>query len=85
MRCVLALSLVGCATAGSPSNPQADAPGGKHDAPIQQIDAPKSIDAPAQATCNSGMTCAQAMSVGTVNGDAGNDTKTAMGYDSACR
>ena len=83
MRCALALFLVGCATAGAPGNPQSDAPPQQRDAPMQQIDAPKSIDAPSQATCNSGITCAQAMSVGTVSGDSGNDTKTAMGYESA--
>ena len=83
MRCLLAVLLVGCATAGAPGNPKADAPPGQGDAPNQQFDAPKQIDAPMQATCNSGMTCAQAMSVGTVSGDTGNDTKTAMGYESA--
>ncbi|MBV8756371.1 MAG: hypothetical protein JO257_03785 [Deltaproteobacteria bacterium] len=84
MRCLLALVLVGCATAGAPGNPKADASQQQQmDAPHQQFDAPKSIDAPSQATCNSGMTCAQAMSVGTVSGDTGADSKTAMGYESS--
>ena len=86
MRCLLALALVGgCATAGQPGNPKADASNQQQaDAPLQQLDAPmQQIDAPSNATCNSGMTCAQAMSLGTVDGDQNNDTKTAMGYESA--
>jgi hypothetical protein len=81
---MLALVLVGCATAGSPGNPKADASGQQTDSPVQQIDAPiQQIDAPSNATCNSGMTCAQAMSLGTVDGDQNSDSKTTTGYESA--
>lgn len=84
MRCLLALVLVGCATAGSPSNPMPDSSSQPHlDGPVQKMDAPAQIDAPSTATCNSGMTCAQAMSLGTIDGDQNSDTKTAMGYESA--
>lgn len=83
MRLLLALVLVGCATAGSPSNPKPDASKPPQaDAP-RPIDAPVQIDAPPNATCNSGITCAQAMNIGQVDGDQNNDTKTAMGYESA--
>ena len=85
MRCLLALGLVGCATAGSPSNPMPDSSGQPHlDAPVGKMDAPmQQMDAPATATCNSGITCAQAMNIGQVDADQNADTKTAMGYESA--
>src|SRR5579885_2588689 len=84
MRCLLALGLVGCATAGNPSNPMPDSSNQQHlDAPAQKMDAPGQMDAPAQATCNSGITCAQAMNIGQVDADQNSDTKTAMGYESA--
>lgn len=84
MRCLLALGLVGCATAGSPSNPMPDSSNQQHlDGPVQKMDAPVQMDAPSQATCDSGMTCAQAMNIGQVDADQNSDTKTAMGYESA--
>lgn len=84
MRCLLALGLVGCATAGSPSNPMPDSSNQQHlDGPVQKLDAAVQMDAPATATCNSGITCAQAMNIGQVDADQNSDTKTAMGYESA--
>jgi len=83
MRCLLALVLVGCATAGSPSNPMPDASSQHLDGPTQKLDAPVQMDAPSQATCDSGVTCAQAMNIGQVDADQNSDTKTAMGYESA--
>ena len=82
----VALLAAGCATAGNGNgngsgNP--DAPSGIIDAPMQVLDAPKLVDAPSQATCNSGATCSAAMSLGSVSGDTGNDTKTGSGYESA--
>jgi hypothetical protein len=82
----LALLATGCATAGNGNgngsgNP--DAPSGVIDAPMQVIDSAKLVDAPSQATCNSGAMCSGAMDIGSVSGDSGNATVQASGYESA--
>lgn len=80
----LALLAAGCATAGNGNGTgQTDAPAGVIDAPMQVIDAPKPVDAPSQATCDSGAVCSAAMDLGTVDGDQGNGTAQASGYESA--
>jgi len=86
---LLALALAGCATAGNGNGNGSgmghpDAPGGgPMDAPMEIFDAPKQVDAPSQATCNSGAMCSGAMSLGTVSGDTGNATVQGSGYESA--
>jgi hypothetical protein len=82
---VLTLALAACATAGSPNgngSGQLDAPLSQIDAPKQFFDAPKQIDAPSQATCNSGAVCTGAMDLGSVSGDSGNATVQGSGYES---
>lgn len=80
----LALLAAGCATAGNGNgNGQTDAPPGGIDSPMQVNDAPKLVDAPSQATCNSGAVCSGAMDIGSVSGDSGNATVQSSGYESA--
>ena len=84
----LALLAAGCATAGNGNgnghgSGTPDAPMQIFDAPMQMIDAPALVDAPSQATCNSGAMCTGAMDLGTVSGDTGNATVQGSGYESA--
>jgi hypothetical protein len=80
---VLTLALAACATAGSPNgNGKVDAPPAQIDGTNEINDAPRQLDAPQQATCNSGAMCSGAMDLGTVSGDSNNDTVQGTGYES---
>ncbi|HUJ63112.1 MAG TPA: hypothetical protein VLX92_31660 [Kofleriaceae bacterium] len=82
MRGVLAVVLVGCATATTPNAGQPDAPRGPGDAPRAR-DGDVPIDGPIASGCASGQTCSGAASLGTVSGDTGADTQQGSGYQSA--